>query len=52
MTLQINAAFDGGNIHVVEQDGNRIYLEIIKDNQSDFFQWFYFKVTGAKDQAL
>jgi murein tripeptide amidase MpaA len=52
MSLNVSAAFDGGNIRVVGTDGNRIDLEIEKDNQSDFYQWFYFRLTGAKGQAV
>ncbi len=47
MTLSINAAFDGGNIRVLGIDGDRIDLEIVPDRQSDFYQWFYFRVAGA-----
>ena len=47
MTLSISSAFDGGNIRLVAIDGNRIDLEITKDAQSDFYQWFYFRLTGA-----
>jgi len=47
MSLSISSAFDGGNIRVVAIDGDRIDLEILKDNQSDFYQWFYFRLTGA-----
>lgn len=47
MNLSISSAFDGGNIHLVAIDGNRIDLEIVKDHQSDFYQWFYFRLTGA-----
>jgi hypothetical protein len=47
MTISINAAFDGGNIRVVAIDGDRVDLEIVKDRDSDFFQWFYFRVAGA-----
>ncbi len=48
----VNAAFDSGNIRLVEIDGNRIDLEIVKDNESEFFQWFYFRVAGAEQQDL
>jgi murein tripeptide amidase MpaA len=51
MTLSISSAFDGGNIRVVAIDGNRIDLEIVKDHKSDFYQWFYFRLTGAAGQA-
>ncbi|RZM09320.1 MAG: hypothetical protein EOP68_09595, partial [Sphingomonas sp.] len=48
MTIQINAAFDGGNIRVVAVEGDRVDLEIVRDAFSDFFQWFYFRVAGAE----
>jgi murein tripeptide amidase MpaA len=52
MTFQITSAFDGGNIRPVAVDGNRIDLEIAKDHRSDFYQWFYFRLTGASGQAV
>ena len=52
MTLSITSAFDGGNIHMVSADGDRVDLEIRKDHQSDFYQWFYFRVTGAAGREL
>lgn len=52
MTLSISCAFDGGNIRLVGIDGDRIDLEIAKDHQSDFYQWFYFRVTGAEGRPL
>jgi murein tripeptide amidase MpaA len=52
MTLSISNAFDGGNIRVVAIEGDRADLEIVKDNQSDFYQWFYFRVTGVKGRQL
>jgi murein tripeptide amidase MpaA len=48
MAISINAAFDGGNIRVVGIAGDRIDLEIVADHQSDFYQWFYFRVAGAE----
>ena len=33
-------------------DGDRIDLEIAKDHQSDFFQWFSFRVAGAHGRRL
>jgi murein tripeptide amidase MpaA len=47
MTLSVTSAFDGGNIRVVGVEGRRADLEIVKDHQSDFYQWFYFRVAGA-----
>lgn len=52
MTITIDAAFDGGNIRVVAIEGDRVDLEIVRDHQSDFFQWFYFRVAGAHGRRL
>ena len=52
MSIAITAAFDGGNIRVVEQSGDRVDLEIVADHQSDFLQWFYFRLAGAKGKAV
>lgn len=52
MTMQINAAFDGGNIKVLSVNGDLARLEIRKDGQSDFYQWFYFRVSGAKGREI
>jgi murein tripeptide amidase MpaA len=52
MTLTISSAFDGGNIRLVAIDGDRIDLEILKDNRSDFYQWFYFRLTGAAEKPV
>ena len=50
--ISISSAFDGGNIRLVAIEGDHVDLEIVKDNQSDFYQWFYFRVTGAKGRPL
>ena len=47
MTLSVSSAFDGGNIRLVSIEGDRVDLEIVKDHQSDFYQWFYFRLTGG-----
>jgi murein tripeptide amidase MpaA len=52
MTLSVSSAFDGGNIRLAAIDGGRIDLEIEHDHQSDFYQWFYFRVTGAAGRPL
>jgi len=52
MTLSITSPHDGGNIRVVAVEGDLIDLEIARDHQSDFYQWFYFRVTGAAGRAL
>ena len=49
--MEISQNFDGGNISVIEcSDPAEIQLEIKKDNNSDFYQWFYFRLSGAKNQ--
>ena len=50
--IQIDAAFDGGNIEVLSIEGTTARLKIRKDHQSDFFQWFYFRVSGSAGRAL
>src|SRR5678815_2723351 len=52
MALTISSSFDAGNIRVVNQDGDCVDLEIIKDHMSDFYQWFYFRVAGAAGRAI
>ena len=52
MTLSVSSAFDGGNISLVAIDGDRVDLEIVKDHQSDFYQWFYFRLTGGGGRAV
>lgn len=56
MTLSINAAFDGGNIRVVaidsDKDSWQVDLEIATDHQSDFYQWFYFRLAGSAGQRV
>ncbi len=52
MKLTISSTFDAGNIEVVNADRpDNIQLNIRKDTNSDFLQWFYFRVQGAKDHA-
>jgi murein tripeptide amidase MpaA len=52
MTLSVTSPFDGGNIRTVAIAGNRVDLEIAKDHQSDFYQWFYFRLTGGVGQEV
>ena len=49
--LRITSAFDGGNIEVVRAESPQdIELKIRRDHGSNFFQWFYFRLTGASGQ--
>lgn len=50
--IQIDAAFDGGNIEVLSRDGASARLAIRKDFKSEFFQWFHFRVAGAAGREL
>jgi len=52
MTAHISAAFDSGNIRVLKQDGDRFDLAIMHDHQSDFYQWFHFRLLGAKGRTV
>ena len=46
--MKISSNFDSGNIEVISIDKPEdIRLKIRKDTNSDFFQWFYFRLVGA-----
>ena len=52
MPITISAAFDSGNIEVLRCDGaDAIDLAIRKDAHSDFYQWFHFRLSGARGTA-
>ena len=52
MTIAVSAAFDSGNIDVLRIAGpGAIELAIRKDAHSDFYQWFHFRLSGARGQA-
>ena len=43
--MRISSNFDSGNIQVIRaEDPLNIQLRIRKDNQSEFYQWFHFKL--------
>lgn len=50
--IQIHAAFDSGNIEVLSVNGAEARLAIRRDRDSDFFQWFHFRVDGAAGREL
>lgn len=53
MNLSISAAFDGGNIIVKDaSDPENVRLEIARDHQSDYYQWFFFRVVGERGEKL
>ena len=51
--LKITSNFDSGNIEVVRinETKNDIQLKIRKDTNSDFLQWFHFRLTGAENKS-
>jgi len=52
MTLAIDAAFDGGNIEVLDaRDPRAVRLAIRQDRYSPYFQWFAFRILGARGVA-
>ncbi|MBV9842177.1 MAG: hypothetical protein JOY99_11730 [Sphingomonadaceae bacterium] len=51
-SLSITSAFDSGNIRLLSMLDDRVELEIVRDHQSDFYQWFHFRLTGAAGRAL
>ena len=47
--MQISANFDSGNIDVISaNDPSNIQLAIKKDHQSEFYQWFHFKLHNTE----
>ncbi len=50
--ITIDAAFDGGNIEVVARRGAQAWLRIARDRDSEFYQWFYFRVSGSGGREL
>lgn len=50
--ISITSAFDSGNIRVIDVDGVTAILAIAKDRNSDFFQWFHFRVGGCGGRVI
>lgn len=50
MTPCINTAFDSGNIEVRARTADEIRLAIRPDANSDFLQWFHFRLDGRRDR--
>ncbi|RTE87204.1 MULTISPECIES: M14-type cytosolic carboxypeptidase [Gammaproteobacteria] len=50
--MYISSSFDSGNIEVVDDSAiDNIRLNIRKDHQSDFYQWFHFKLHSKAWEA-
>ncbi|MBC3767290.1 M14 family metallopeptidase [Neptunicella marina] len=46
--MRISSNFDSGNIEVIKaESASDIQLRIRKDNQSDFYQWFHFRLEST-----
>ncbi len=50
--IAIHSDFDSGNIEVLSIEGTKARLAIRHDKDSEFFQWFHFRVSGAAGRAL
>jgi murein tripeptide amidase MpaA len=50
--ISIDAGFDSGNIEVLSIDGASARLAISRDHESEFFQWFHFRVGGCAGRPL
>jgi murein tripeptide amidase MpaA len=50
--IKIDAAFDSGNIEVLSIEGTTARLKIRKDRESNFFQWFHFRVSGSAGRTI
>ncbi|MDG6079063.1 hypothetical protein E3U23_07650 [Erythrobacter litoralis] len=50
--IRIDSAFDSGNIEVQSVDGASAKIALRKDNQSEFAQWFHFRVAGTAGREL
>ncbi len=46
----VSSSFDSGNIEVIDLNEKEINLNIRKDTNFDFSQWFYFSFTGSKNK--
>jgi murein tripeptide amidase MpaA len=53
MSISITSQFDAGAIEVVSaEDPAAIRLRVRPDSHAEFAQWFYFRVSGARDEPL
>lgn len=51
--MQISSVFDSGNIEVIAAESpSQVRLAIRPDAGGNHYQWFHFRVTGARGQAL
>ncbi|MCL9983837.1 MAG: M14-type cytosolic carboxypeptidase, partial [Erythrobacter sp.] len=51
-SLSIDAGFDSGNIDVLGIEGRTARLAIRRDSESEFFQWFHFRVAASAGEEI
>jgi len=51
-SITISSGFDSGNIAITSRNGATFDLAIARDHQSDFYQWFHFRLCGARGQPV
>ncbi len=52
MTIKISSHFDAGAIECISASHpDQIDLNLRKDSNADFMQWFYFRLQGARNKA-
>lgn len=51
-SLSIDAGFDSGNIEVLGIEGLTARLAIRRDSESEFFQWFHFRVAASAGEEI
>jgi murein tripeptide amidase MpaA len=47
--MDIDCDFDGGSIVVLSDNPDGVRLSLREDTQAEFRQWFYFRISGAKE---
>jgi murein tripeptide amidase MpaA len=52
MSIRISSAFDSGNIRLTSILDDRVTLEIARDKDSDFYQWFHFRALGVRGRRI
>ena len=50
--VHVTDRFDSGNIEVLEQNPEDLQLAIRPDEGAEHYQWFHFRVTGARGRRL
>ena len=51
--MEVSSTFDGGNIICLKNDDpSNIILNISPDIGHEFFQWFYYRLSGAKNTSV